>query len=538
MHKSIENDPVTFMYMQSIHLKMSGTQSKVLFILNFIGFVFCRNIGCYLRENTYPNEDYFICSLMKITELKTYQMSNTYLRLTLMDFPVIAGRRTMAKQWFQMKANVKIFILTDTTLNVIEDDAFNAEQFVDLHKLVMEDVTIDTIKANAFRGLIYLTDIYLSGLKMLQFAETTLVTVPHLNNLHLLNCGPNKLTLNLFQCDQLNQLKSVCIENCNLHKTIGQKTFSSLGNIKQLRLPSNQIIEIGVKSFIDLYDTLNHLDLSGNKLISIPAELYEMRNMPITLNLNGNPWHCNCAMEILRIFLQNTQTATSFEITCQTPLKYSRKELKHLPYLCNDTQISSNRESLMSDPKNIEVMCEYINSPETMITIGYTVPVSMSLPSFGFENGNIFINKTNFPKSLDLVGITESYTKHNKTLLNCMNVKSKGKRVEIESKLSINQIYRFCAKQKGINSIMPSDCVVLISTLDPTNQNDVHQISDPLSSLFCHFVFLVYGLIIGLGASLGMIKYFPHWIFRQQPVAGSVFVMFRRKTTRSRPLLQ
>lgn len=490
--------------------------------------------GCRLRKNTYSPDDNFICTDMTISDLKDIPITSNHLRLSKIEFPIKAGRRTMAYQWFQMIGNVKTFILSETELKIIDNDAFNATQFAALKHLVLEDVPIETIKANAFRGLRELVDLHLGGTKVTGFEKTTLATLPQLTTFTMLNCGPNKITLDLFQTEGLLLLTTIDIEKCNLQNTITHETFSRLRLVKELKLPSNQITEIGDKSFSSLYSELKLLDLSGNKLTRIPTDIFKMKSMSIILKLNENSWICDCAMEDLRTFLQRSETP-AFQIKCEKPFKHLNKDLSTLPYLCNETQSLSNRE-MNGFETTVEVMCEFLSSPNTLFAIGYTVPVPRNLPLIDFENGKIFIDKKNFFKTLDLVGIVESYTKQNKIVLTCMDVWTKEKHVHIESQLNANQIYRFCTKPKGAENIMPSDCVVLISTQDEVVPNDEHEISDPLTSLFCHFVFVMYGMTIGVGVSLGIVKYFPNWIFRQPPVIGPVFVMFPKKYHSSRPI--
>ncbi|XP_039276007.1 toll-like receptor 8 [Nilaparvata lugens] len=133
---------------------------------------------------------------------------------------------------------------------------------------------------------------------------------------------------------------------------IGSLQFLSLSNLKHLvRLPPNsfdglfntsngtcnslKITNSGLKTIeMSALNNLNlcELDLSGNQLTTLPEHAVDWDRMR-KINLQKNPWHCNCEMQKLlnRVvtILYHTEQEMLEELRCASPIYLAGTRLVH-----------------------------------------------------------------------------------------------------------------------------------------------------------------------------------------------------------------
>ncbi|NXP79015.1 LRC19 protein, partial [Ramphastos sulfuratus] len=128
----------------------------------------------------------------------------------------------------------------------------------------------------------------------------------HFPSLHSLNLSNNALlTLSPGIFSNLGALHMLDLSSCSityLHKD----TFKGLGNLRTLLLRNNSLRELEVPFFLPL-KALFHLDLQHNALVSADAWSLQLMEAVPQVQLEGNPWVCNCSVYPLQQWLQRRQ---------------------------------------------------------------------------------------------------------------------------------------------------------------------------------------------------------------------------------------
>ncbi|XP_046984438.1 slit homolog 2 protein-like [Schistocerca americana] len=149
--------------------------------------------------------------------------------------------------------------------------------------------TLD-IKPNSFVGLQALKklNIYNVGVPLLE--RELLRGMPKLTDLEMTG------TINALSYDaflEVRKLERLVLNHCNL-KTISMDAFYGLYSLIHLDL-SNNFLESLPPNLFDQQTSLKELLLHNNYLTELPTGFF--RNVPAKMiRLDGNPWHCSCAM--------------------------------------------------------------------------------------------------------------------------------------------------------------------------------------------------------------------------------------------------
>ena len=101
-------------------------------------------------------------------------------------------------------------------------------------------------------------------------------------------------------------------------------------------MEQNRIEVIGDRSFDTVFPTLNQLSLAMNDLKTLPADIFSMAKLKTIIDIDENPWHCDCKLENLRIFLLRSENIFLPSIVCSSPKKYAGQKLIAVTSLCID----------------------------------------------------------------------------------------------------------------------------------------------------------------------------------------------------------
>lgn len=215
---------------------------------------------------------------------------------------------------------------------------------------------ISRISVNSFpTRLEQLTDLYLSGNEMEYVDENTFDNLPNLVRLDLSNNKFQNISLKPFpddnklqflnlsrsvhnhsfiddvfsflQSGKLHQLKAMDLSNNDL-VFLPDDILNSLSNLVNLSLQNSSIIAIqnGTLKVPHLQD----LDLRDNGFRYLPTTtLAEFSLKPeLHIRLAGNPWHCNCLIEDMLLWLKNSTQVTDMQnLTCADPKGLRRQPL-------------------------------------------------------------------------------------------------------------------------------------------------------------------------------------------------------------------
>ncbi|XP_069718251.1 type III endosome membrane protein TEMP isoform X2 [Phaenicophaeus curvirostris] len=132
---------------------------------------------------------------------------------------------------------------------------------------------------------------------------TLLMPLPSLRSLNLSSNALRALSPGVFS--NLGALRLLDLSSCSLDY-LHRDAFKGLENLHTLLLRNNNLQEREVPSFLPL-KALFHLDLQHNMLVSLDAlNLQVMETIP-QVQLEGNPWVCDCAAHALQQWLKRRQ---------------------------------------------------------------------------------------------------------------------------------------------------------------------------------------------------------------------------------------
>ncbi|NXK48250.1 CA210 protein, partial [Chauna torquata] len=128
----------------------------------------------------------------------------------------------------------------------------------------------------------------------------------HFPSLRSLNLSSNALlTLNPAIFSNLGALRLLDVSSCSL-AYLHTDTFKGLENLHMLLLSNNSLQELEVPFFLPLRGLL-HLDLRSNALVSMDALMLQLMEAVPQVQLDGNPWVCDCAAYPLQQWLKRRQ---------------------------------------------------------------------------------------------------------------------------------------------------------------------------------------------------------------------------------------
>ncbi|NXG56779.1 CA210 protein, partial [Hemiprocne comata] len=128
----------------------------------------------------------------------------------------------------------------------------------------------------------------------------------HFPSLHSLNLSSNALlTLSPAVFSNLRALHLLDLSSCSI-AYLHIDAFKGLGNLHTLLLRNNNLQELEASLFLPL-KALFHLDLQHNALVSVYDLSLQVMEAVQQVQLEGNPWVCNCTVYPLQQWLQRRQ---------------------------------------------------------------------------------------------------------------------------------------------------------------------------------------------------------------------------------------
>ncbi|VEN54247.1 unnamed protein product [Callosobruchus maculatus] len=268
-------------------------------------------------------------------------------------------------------------------------------------------------------GLINLQRIYLSRCKMNSIQPKAF---NGLNNLVELDLSEN----------QLAEISPTWFEGCGslmklyLHsnplRTLQKDVFSHLPLLNTLDLSNCELSSIALEAFRGLY-SLEWLNLGMNKLSTLPV----YHNLPLSLKgvqLQGNPWVCDCNISDLQKWLKSFGFPLSSEPVCAEPPEFFDVPIKSVPKysLACLPEIEPKASYIeVQQGKNISLICQVNATPPATITwyfegqliknnTVYAIDISSegSYSELFIENVNIENNGTFICEAENAAGISRA----------------------------------------------------------------------------------------------------------------------------------
>ncbi|XP_061677253.1 trophoblast glycoprotein b [Syngnathoides biaculeatus] len=227
-------------------------------------------------------------------------------------------------------ANSKLLLITGNNISSINEDSFPSHLEL-LTELDLSDNGMEAVQEMVFKNLPNLERLDLSSNKIKKISEKAF---PPENKLQVLNLSRsfhnhssvNEL-LNILENGKLFQLTVLDLSH-NPLVLLPHDVFRGLSNLVNLSLQNSSIVSIpdGILKVPRLQD----LDLRYNSLRTLPSTtLSEFSLKPdLHIRLEGNPWHCDCFIVDMLVWLKNSTRVTDMmNLTCADPERLRRRPL-------------------------------------------------------------------------------------------------------------------------------------------------------------------------------------------------------------------
>jgi len=247
-----------------------------------------------------------------------------------------------------LSEEIQVLLFNSNKLGVLAARVFADGGLVNLQKIFMRGCSIREVDKRAFAGLGLLSFVDLSDNQIKRLDAALFVgETPHLRYFHANNNSIQRLEDNLFS--NLDELQTVEL-NDNRLSAIGDRAFLNLAKLKTLKLRNNRLVRLNAAIF---------------RAAGTPARL--------SLELQGNPWHCDCQ---LRELFNLTKNSVSIPTYCDKPERLRNMSWETLDpdeLACGPTVVwPKPNDRVTPDSEQVTLTCQVTGDPkpEMYWTIG------------------------------------------------------------------------------------------------------------------------------------------------------------------------
>lgn len=184
----------------------------------------------------------------------------------------------------------QVLDMSGSNLQILPAEAFYRLGLLNLQRVFLTKCRIGQIDGRALRGLTNVIEIDLSQNMLTAVPSATLSDVPLLRDLSLANNPIQKIEPDAFRnCAGLVQLD---MSGCELH-AIAATAFTGI-------------------------DRLETLKLANNRLTGLLTGTVQSLNKVHGVELHENPWHCDCTMRPVKMWLIKNNIPTAIDPLCAT----------------------------------------------------------------------------------------------------------------------------------------------------------------------------------------------------------------------------
>lgn len=241
-----------------------------------------------------------------------------------------------------MDSGTQVLEFSGNNLHALHDEKFLKMDLTNLQRIYLARCRIKIIDERTFKGLTNLVELDLSG--------NLLQTVP---------------TATFYDCPSLMRLTL----SSNPIKTLGKTAFNHLSFLTTLELSNCDISQVNERAFQGLI-SLEWLYLDGNKLRSLFG-LDTLRKSLKGIELQNNPWICDCHLIDLHRWLLEVKVALTVEPECEAPPKLTRRAIKSIQesdLACLPDVSPTTFYLEIAEGKNVSLLCNVKSIPPARVS--------------------------------------------------------------------------------------------------------------------------------------------------------------------------
>lgn len=212
---------------------------------------------------------------------------------------------SLKPKWYKDHASPSVLDISSGDLKIIEENAFNSDQFKSLRTLYLYQLQTIELRIGAFNGLHNLKKLILSQIGTISAHYRLLEPVAH--SLYVYTIAYVYVPLpfyNLLGAIKLNEITRICLCALKIGRTITKHSITNMPRVKTIFLTKSEVEVIERDSFDHIKNTLDALVLRGNKLKTLPFDLFDRLSLFLDDDIfAGNPLQCDCnIIEIRKTF--------------------------------------------------------------------------------------------------------------------------------------------------------------------------------------------------------------------------------------------
>jgi len=242
-------------------------------------------------------------------------------------------------------AATQVLDVSGNNLQILPESAFARVGLLNLQRVYMSRCRIGQIDGRALRGLTNAVEIDLSRNMLTAVPTATLADVPLLRDLSLAG---------------------------NPIQRVGPEAFRQCTGLVRLDLSGCELHEIAASAFVGI-DRLETLKLNNNRLTELMAGTVATLHKVHGVELHENPWHCDCRMRPVKVWLTDNNVPTAVDPACASgPGRVANRTFSALAaddFACQPDILRPDDQTVQAATgDNASVSCRVHSSPAAKVS--------------------------------------------------------------------------------------------------------------------------------------------------------------------------
>ncbi|XP_050442783.1 leucine-rich repeat-containing protein 24-like [Adelges cooleyi] len=238
----------------------------------------------------------------------------------------------------------QVLDMSGNNLQILSANAFYRAGLLNLQRVYMSDCRIGQIDGRALRGLKNVVEIDLSRNMLTAVPSATLQDVPLLRELSLAG---------------------------NPIQKIEPQAFRNCVGLVRLDMSGCELRTVAATAFVGI-ERLETLKLDNNRLTELMAGTIESLNKVHGVELHENPWHCDCNMRPVKVWLTKNNIPTIVDPSCATgPGRVTNRTFSSLhedDFACRPRIQQDDPTVEAATGDNASVTCRVHSSPAAKVS--------------------------------------------------------------------------------------------------------------------------------------------------------------------------